>query len=492
MTAFAGLAAEETLDLRAACIAAKPGETGRGKEKRRAAMSRTHRLFELMQMLRRHRQPVSGAALAREAGVSLRTLYRDIAALQALGAEIEGEPGLGYVLKPGFLLPPLMFSAAEIEALALGAQWVARRTDEGLSQAAGDAMAKIATVMPPAMRQRLEDGALIVGQGFERRQAVPLGLLRQALREERKLAISYCDEKSVRTARTIWPAALGFFDSARILAAWCELRGGFRHFRADRIEAAELLPERLPKGRKALAKEWRKTLLTETGSGARYKRVSNTQTETAMSKELVFYTNPRSRGGIVHWMLEEIGCPYRLEILEYATTMKEPDYLAINPMGKVPAIKHGNTVVTEAPAILAYLADAFPEAGLAPAPAERGEYYRWLFYGAGCLEPAWTNRSMGWDPATPELQGRCGYGSFARVMDTLAGAVKGKTYLAGDRFNAADLYIGSMLGFGMMLGMIEKRPEFEAYCAGLMNRPAALSSREKMEKLASLQAWQPA
>ena len=132
-------------------------------------MSRTHRLFDLLQTLRRHRQPVSGAALAREAGVSLRTLYRDIAALQAIGAEIEGEPGLGYVLKPGFLLPPLMLSAAEIEALALGAQWVARRTDEGLSHAARNAMAKIAAVLPPAMRQKLEDDALIVGQGWERR-----------------------------------------------------------------------------------------------------------------------------------------------------------------------------------------------------------------------------------------------------------------------------------------------------------------------------------
>ncbi len=121
-----------------------------GNQKLRAAMSRTHRLFDLMQALRRHRKPVSGAALAREAGVSLRTLYRDIAALQALGAEIDGEPGLGYVLRPGFLLPPLMLSAAEIEALALGAQWVARRTDEGLSQAARNAMAKIAAVLPPA------------------------------------------------------------------------------------------------------------------------------------------------------------------------------------------------------------------------------------------------------------------------------------------------------------------------------------------------------
>ena len=175
-------------------------------------MSRTHRLFDLMQALRRRRQPVSGAALAREAGVSLRTLYRDIAALQALGAEIDGEPGLGYVLRPGFLLPPLMLSAAEIEALALGAQWVARRTDEGLSQAARNAMAKIAAVLPPSMQQKLEDDALIVGQGWERRQAVALSVLRQALQEERKLAIAYSDEKGSRTARVIWPAALGFFE----------------------------------------------------------------------------------------------------------------------------------------------------------------------------------------------------------------------------------------------------------------------------------------
>ncbi len=460
-----------------------------GNESRRAAMSRTHRLFDLLQTLRRHRQPVSGAALAREAGVSLRTLYRDIAALQAIGAEIEGEPGLGYVLKPGFLLPPLMLSAAEIEALALGAQWVARRTDEGLSHAARNAMAKIAAVLPPAMRQKLEDDALIVGQGWERGQAVALSVLRQALHEERKLAIAYCDEKGARTARVVWPAALGFFESTRILAAWCELRGGFRHFRADRIETAELLPRRLPKSRKALAKEWRRTLLTESGSSERYKRASQTHQEPDMSKELILYTNPRSRGGIVHWMLEEIGCPYRVEVKEYGTTMKAPDYLAINPMGKVPAIKHGDTVVTETPAILAYLADAFPEAGLAPAPAERGEYYRWLFFGAGCMEPAWTNHSVGWDPSTPELQGRFGYGSFALVMETLAGALKGKTYIAGDRFSAADIYVGSMLNYGMMFGAIEKRPEFEAYCAGLLKRPAGVRAREKAEKLANQQAW---
>jgi predicted DNA-binding transcriptional regulator YafY len=165
-------------------------------------MSRTHRLFELLQMLRRRRQPVSGAELAREAGISLRTLYRDIAALQAMGAEIDGEPGVGYVLRPGFLLPPLMFSEEEIEALALGARWVARRTDESLSSAARDAMAKIAAVLPRDLKHRLEDDALIVGRSWERPHLVGLKLLRRALREERKLAIAY------RTTRAHGPNAL--------------------------------------------------------------------------------------------------------------------------------------------------------------------------------------------------------------------------------------------------------------------------------------------
>jgi predicted DNA-binding transcriptional regulator YafY len=168
-------------------------------------MSRTHRLFELLQMLRRRRRPVSGAELADEAGVSLRTLYRDIAALQAMGAEIDGEPGVGYLLRPGFLLPPLMFSEEEIEALALGAKWVARRTDDGLSDAARSAVAKIAAVLPVERKSRLEDDALIVGPGWERPQHVELKLLRRALREERKLAICYRDERGARTERVIWP-----------------------------------------------------------------------------------------------------------------------------------------------------------------------------------------------------------------------------------------------------------------------------------------------
>jgi predicted DNA-binding transcriptional regulator YafY/glutathione S-transferase len=400
-------------------------------------MSRTHRLFDLLHMLRQRRQPVSGAELAREAGISLRTLYRDIATLQTMGAEIDGEPGVGYVLRPGFLLPPLMFSEEEIEALALGARWVGQRTDEALSSAARSAMARIAAVLPKDLRGRLEDDALVIGPGWKRPQPVDLKILRQALRQERKLALVYLDEKGARTERIIWPVALGFFENTRVLVGWCELRRDFRHFRADRIVTAIMLEMRSPRRRASLAKEWRQNMLTKTDSGKGYGRVlSKNPQEIAMTTELIFYTNPMSRGGIVHWMLEEIGVPYITEVKEYGTTMKAPDYLAINPMGKVPAIRHGETVVTEAAAICAYLADAFPDAGLAPKPSERGAYYRWLFFAAGCADPAISNHAVGWDPATPEAQGRCGYGSYAAVVDTLANALAGRRYIAGDGFTA--------------------------------------------------------
>jgi glutathione S-transferase len=209
----------------------------------------------------------------------------------------------------------------------------------------------------------------------------------------------------------------------------------------------------------------------------------------AMTKELVFYTNPRSRGGIVHWILEEIGAPYRIEVLDYGTTMKAPAYLAVNPMGKVPAIRHGETVVTEGAAICAYLADAFPQAGLAPAPDRRGDYYRWLFFAAACVEPAMANHAAGWDPATPELQARFGYGSYPLVMDTLAKALAGRRHVAGTSFSAADVYLGSMLGFGMQFGVIDKRPEFEAYWNGLKDRPARLRALQQIEKMASQEVW---
>ena len=188
---------------------------------------------------------------------------------------------------------------------------------------------------------------------------------------------------------------------------------------------------------------------------------------------LTFYTNPKSRGRIVRWMLEETGAPYATEVLEYGTTMKAASYLAINPMGKVPAIRHGATVVTECAAICAYLADAFPQAGLAPPvhSAARGTYYRWLFFAAGPLEAAWTNQALG-VVVPPERSAMVGYGSFERVLDVLEGAIGAREYLVDDRFSAADVYVGSQLGFGMQFGMIDKRPSFARYLAGLEARPA--------------------
>jgi glutathione S-transferase len=192
---------------------------------------------------------------------------------------------------------------------------------------------------------------------------------------------------------------------------------------------------------------------------------------------LTFYTNPMSRGQIARWMLEEVGAPYEQVLLDYGTTMKAPDYLAINPMGKVPAIKHGDVVVTECAAICAYLADAFPDAGLAPDPAARGDYYRWLFFGAGPLEQAITNKALGFN-VPPDKAMMAGYGNFDAAMDGLEAAVKGKRYIAGDRFSAADVYVGSQIGWGLAFGSIDKRPAFEAYWAGICERPAYLKAKE--------------
>ena len=190
-----------------------------------------------------------------------------------------------------------------------------------------------------------------------------------------------------------------------------------------------------------------------------------------MADELVFYTNPMSRGRIARWMLEETGAPYRTEILDYGTTMKAPDYLAINPMGKVPAIRHGDAVVTECAAICAYLADAFPGAGLAPPPEERGAYYRWMFFAAGPLEAAVTNRSLGLE-VPDEKRGMVGYGSFETVMDTLQQAVAAGPYIAGERFTAADVYVGSHIRWGLQFGTIEDRPGFAEYSARAGDRDA--------------------
>ena len=207
-----------------------------------------------------------------------------------------------------------------------------------------------------------------------------------------------------------------------------------------------------------------------------------------MADELTFYTHPMSRGRIVRWMLEEIGQPYRTELLDYGTTMKAPAYLAINPMGKVPAIRHGDTVVTEAAAICAYLADAFPQARLAPPPGDRlrGPYYRWLFFVAGPLEAAAANKIMGF--AVPEERERMmGYGRFEHVINALEAAVSRGEYLVGDCFTAADIYVGSHIDFGMQFGTLEKRPAFERYRQRLSARPAAQRAKEIDDALAEQQ-----
>ncbi|MGP9818775.1 glutathione S-transferase family protein [Salinarimonas sp. NSM] len=193
-----------------------------------------------------------------------------------------------------------------------------------------------------------------------------------------------------------------------------------------------------------------------------------------MADELVLYTNPMSRGRIARWMLEEIGTPYAVEIVQYGEEMQGEAYRAINPMAKVPALRHGETVVTEVAAICAYLADAFPEAGLAPAHGsrERGTYYRWLFFGAGPMEAAVTNRALGFVPP-PERSRMVGYGSFERMLDALEGAVAAGPFILGERFSAVDVLLGAQVGWGLTFGTLEKRPAFEAYAERTMGRPAA-------------------
>lgn len=190
-----------------------------------------------------------------------------------------------------------------------------------------------------------------------------------------------------------------------------------------------------------------------------------------MSKPLIFYTNPMSRGRIARWMLEEVGAPYTVEYVEYGPPMKAPAYRAINPMGKVPALTHGEAIVTEVAAICAYLADAFPEAGLAPPTDQRAAYYRWLFFAAGPLEAAVTNKALGVE-VPKERRGMVGYGSFERVVDTLERALDGRDYIAGDRFTTADVYLGAQIGWGLRFGTIEAKPVFSAYADRMAARPA--------------------
>ena len=193
-----------------------------------------------------------------------------------------------------------------------------------------------------------------------------------------------------------------------------------------------------------------------------------------MTETLTFYTNPMSRGRIVRWMLEEVGEPYETVLLDYGTTMKAPEFLAVNPMGKVPAIRHGETVVTEAAAICAYLADMYPDRGLCPPPGNqrRGDYYRWMFFAAGPLEAAVTAKSLGL-LAPADKKAMVGYGSYEETVDALDRWMSDREYVCGESFSAADVYVGSQIMWGLMFGTIEKRPSFAAYAERLQARPAA-------------------
>jgi predicted DNA-binding transcriptional regulator YafY len=204
---------------------------------------------------------VSALALAGETAVSLRTVYRDISSLKAQGAEIEGEPGVGYVLRPGFVLPPLMFRSAEIEALMLGLRWVADRGDAALAAGASEAAAKLSAVLPPALRREFETSALLVGaRPRSSADAVGFELLRTAIRSGRKIRLTYRDRQEAGSERVVWPFALVYFEDARVLAAWCELRADFRNFRADRIARVELLDDVAPTSPEVLLGRWRRSL----------------------------------------------------------------------------------------------------------------------------------------------------------------------------------------------------------------------------------------
>lgn len=204
--------------------------------------------------------------------------------------------------------------------------------------------------------------------------------------------------------------------------------------------------------------------------------------------DLIFYTNPQSRGRIVRWMLEEVGQPYDTEIVAY-DQIKSPEYLAVNPMGKLPSIKHRGHVVTECAAICAYLADAFPQAGLSPREDERADYYRWLFYAAGPVEQAVTNKAAGWEPAE-DKQRMFGYGNFDKVVAVLDELFSLRDYVCGDRFTAADVYVGSQLMFPMQFGMLPERESFIRYRNRLQSREA-YSRAQEIDGQIAVQPAQP-
>lgn len=224
-------------------------------------MSRSERLLDLIQVLRSHRYPVSASQLADATGVSVRTLYRDIASLRAQGAVIEGEPGIGYVLRPGFLLPPLMFTPEEIDALVLGAKWVERHADTALSEAVGAALTKISAILPTSPHDQIDGSGLFaltndtkIGSGED--ETAAFATIRDALRRQRKLCLVYKDHYGTETKRTIWPVALGYYDHASLLLSWCEMRQDYRRFRVSQIVSVEILNATPPKKRQVMLREW--------------------------------------------------------------------------------------------------------------------------------------------------------------------------------------------------------------------------------------------
>ena len=222
-------------------------------------MNRTERLFALMDALRRHRRPVTAASLADELAVSLRTIYRDVRSDRARGAD-RRRSRLGDLLRPGCFLPPVMFSEDELEALVLGAQWVARQRDSALTQAASNALAKSAAASPKDLRDAMANTGLWVATAEGACTVVDVKLVREAIRREQKLQIAYVAETGVPTERAIWPIAMAFYERRQTVAAWCELRAAFRHFRTDRITALTVTGQRYPRRRAELVTAWRREM----------------------------------------------------------------------------------------------------------------------------------------------------------------------------------------------------------------------------------------
>jgi predicted DNA-binding transcriptional regulator YafY len=220
-------------------------------------MRRSDRLFDIIQRLRTARGPTTAAALAEELEVTVRTVYRDVATLQARRVPIEGAPGIGYMLRRGFDLPPLMFTIEEIEAIAVGARLVSRTGDPGLQDAAESVLSKVTVVLPERLRAQLAAAPFFVSaSGAPVAERVDLAEVRQAIRDERKLWIAYADEHGARSERVIWPIAVAYYVQATLVGAWCELRRDYRHFRADRITAMTVLEERYPSDNGRLMAEW--------------------------------------------------------------------------------------------------------------------------------------------------------------------------------------------------------------------------------------------